>query len=100
MNDEDARLRRREVERGNLARKIIDNPLWMEAWTALEAKLMGAWKSSQTGQTERREMIYMQLRAAEEIRGVIETALQTGQIAEMQIDEHTREQHRRENRGA
>lgn len=93
MNKDDELSRRRESERGNKARQIIDNPLWDEAWTALESKLMDAWKSSQTGQMERRELIYLQLRAAAEVRGHIETVLETGQLAEMQLNEQQREQH-------
>ena len=54
---------------------------------------MDAWKSSRTGETERRELIYMQLRAAAEVRGHIETVLETGRLAEMQLDEQQREQH-------
>ena len=93
MDKDDELARRRERERASKAKQIIDNPLWDEAWIALESKLTEAWKSSQTGMAERRELIYMQLRAAAEVRGHIETVLETGQLAEMQLDEHTREQH-------
>ena len=100
MNPDDELGRRKERERGSKARLIIDNPLWDEAWIALDAKLTEAWKSSQTGMAERRELIYMQLRAAAEVRGYVEEILETGQLAEMQIDEHERERHRNEDRGA
>ncbi len=93
LDKDDELARRRERERASKARQIIDNPLWDEAWIALDAKLTDAWKSSQTGMAERRELIYMQLRAAAEVRGHIETVLETGQLAEMQLDEHNREQH-------
>lgn len=95
MDNDDEKARRRERERAAKARQIVDSPLWLEAWTTLEAKLTDAWKSSPTGMAERRELIYMQLRAAAEVRGYIEDVLQTGQLAEMQIDEHEREQHNR-----
>lgn len=95
MNEQDEIDRLRERERASKARQIIDSPLWAEAWTTLEAKLTDAWKSSQTGMTERRELIYMQLRAAAEVRGYVEDILETGKMAEMQLDEHTREQHSR-----
>ncbi len=100
MNREDEGARYKERERGAKARQIIDSPLWVEAWTMLEAKLTDAWRLSQTGQAERRELIYMQLRAAAEVRGYVEEILETGQLAEMQIDEHERERHRIEDRGA
>lgn len=93
MDKDDEVSRRRESERGRKAQQIIDSPLWEEAWTTLESRLMDAWKSSRTGETERRELIYMQLRAAAEVRGHIETVLETGRLAEMQLDEQQREQH-------
>jgi hypothetical protein len=93
MNPDDESERLRERERGSKARQIVDNPLWAEAWTTLDAKLTDAWKASQTGMSERRELIYLQLRAAAEVRGHIETVLETGQLAEMQLDEHERERH-------
>ena len=88
MNNEDEKARLLERERANKARQIIDNPLWDEAWTTLDSKLTDAWKASQSGQSERRELIYMQLRAAAEVRGHIETVLETGRLAEMQLNEH------------
>ncbi len=94
MDKDDELARRREREQASKAKQIVDNPLWDEAWTKLQTKLMGAWLTSETGQSERRELIYMQLRAAAEVRGHIETVLETGQLAEMQIDEHERERHR------
>lgn len=94
MNHPEEPQLRQERERGARARQIIDSPLWDEAWTTLELRLMEAWKSSQSGMAERRELIYMQLRAAAEVRGHIETVLETGQLAEMQLDEHERERHR------
>lgn len=100
MNREDEGARYQERERGAKARQIIDSPLWVEAWTTLETRLTEAWKLSSTGAAERRELIYMQLTAAAEVRGHIETVLETGQLAEMQIDEHERERHRIEDRGA
>ncbi len=96
MNNDDEGLRRQERERGSKARLIIDSPLWEEAWTELQTRLTEAWLRSQTGDAQRRELIYMQLRAAAEVRGHIETVLETGRLAEMQLDEHERERHRSE----
>ncbi len=94
MDSIDEGQRRQERERGAKARLIIDSPLWEEAWTVLQTRLTDAWLRSQTGDAARRELIYMQLRAAAEVRGHIETVLETGRLAEMQLDEHERERHR------
>ncbi len=86
MNREDELARRREIERANQAGEIIKHPMWDEAWTALESKLTDAWKASQTGQSERREMIYLQLRAAAEVRGYFEEIALTGAMASQQLE--------------
>lgn len=93
MDSDDEFARRRERERATKAQQILDNPLWGESWAELDARLTQAWKMSNSGQRERREMIYMQILAAAEVRGHIETILRTGTFAEMQLDEHTRSQH-------
>ena len=90
MNHDDEVARIRERERASKARLIIDSPLWAEAWATLTTRLIEAWKASQTGQAERRELIYLQLRAADEVRGYVETVLETGQLAEMPLNEHER----------
>lgn len=87
MADEHDRIKERE--RGHYARQIVDSPLWAEAWAALESRLMDGWRQSQTGATERRELIYLQLRAAYEVRAHIEQVLLTGQMAEMQLQERS-----------
>jgi len=86
MNREDELARRREVERANEAQTVISCPLWDEAWNTLETKLTEAWKASPQGQSERRELIYMQLRAAAEVRGHIEEVLVTGRLASEQLE--------------
>lgn len=91
MNRDDELARRREVERANEAQQIVSHPLWAEAWNVLEAKLTDAWKASPTGQSERRELIYLQLRAAAEVRGHIEEVLVTGQLASTQLERSTDE---------
>lgn len=91
MNREDELARRREVERANEAQTVISCPLWAEAWNTLETKLTDAWKASRTGEPERRELIYLQLRAAAEVRGHIEEVLVTGRLASEQLERSTDE---------
>ena len=76
-----------ERERGNLAKNIIDSPIWDESWQQFEDSLIGGWRMTRTGEAERREMIYAQIRAAEFARKHIEEIFRTGKLAEMQLDE-------------
>ena len=83
--------RNEEKERGKEAERLITSYLWDEAWETLEQSLLNGWRSTGTGQTERREMIYAQLKAAEFVRKYVEEALRTGRLAlEQERSEHER----------
>lgn len=89
--NEDQHKRLTERERAHQARIITEHPLWEEAWTALESRLMQGWLRTQTGEAERRELIYLQLRAASEVRAEFERILTTGRMAESQLLERSNE---------
>lgn len=89
MTDERDRIR--EVERARLAKQLTENPIWSESWDLLNTKLITAWSKTNTNETERREMIYAQLRAAESARAFIEEVITTGKMAEQQLERSSRE---------
>ena len=89
MHPDDEQKRLAERERGHRARQITEHPLWAEAWEAFEAAMMDGWRRSQTGEAERREQIYSQLRAGEFARKYIEGVFLTGEMAEMQLEERS-----------
>lgn len=76
-----------ERERGLKAKAILENPLWNEAWTQIESYLMEQWRNSRPDAATRRENIYLQYDAARAVRKHFESLLETGRMAEMQIEQ-------------
>ena len=96
MADEHERIE--EVRRGTQARAILDNPLWIEAWTELEGRLLKEWREAPAEDVEGREVLWLMLKIAERVQGHIKTVLETGQMAEMQIADLRKQRERRDGR--
>lgn len=79
----------KEREQAHLAKQITEHPLWLAAWTELEARLTDGWRNSRDEAAEHREFIYLQLKAARAVRRSFETLIETGQLAEMQLEERS-----------
>lgn len=77
-------------ERAHKAKQLLDNPLWAEAWTALETGLTQSWQNTQRSDSVRRENIYFQLDAARAVKRHFEQILLTGQMIEMQESTNVR----------
>lgn len=81
----------KETERGNRAKRILEDDLWLEAWAAIEANLLSGWRNSPARDAEGREALWMALKLAEQVRTLFESHMRTGQMAEMQLEKHGRE---------
>ncbi len=84
MSDDD-RARIRERERGHQASQILSNPLWAEAWSALEANLRAHMEEPSAPDEAvleaRRGLI-----VAKAIQRQIQTVMETGRLAEEQME--------------
>ena len=74
----------KDKERAILAQQILDNPIYQEAVSEVENRLVQAWQDTIVSQREDREKIYHMLLAMRDIKSQIEEVLTTGKLAEMQ----------------
>ena len=74
----------KDKERAILAQQILDNPIYQEAVSEVENRLVQAWQDTVVSQQEDREKIYHMLLAMRDIKSQIEEVLTTGKLAEMQ----------------
>jgi len=74
----------KDKERAILAQQILDNPIYQEAVSEVENRLIQAWQDTIVSQQEDREKIYHMLLAMRDIKSQIEEVLTTGKLAEMQ----------------
>lgn len=87
MSDDERSRLIEEVQRGDLARQIISNPLWAETFSVMEKHLVSMWIGAPAADVEGREACWRMLQAARNVRHNIERIMQTGKMAEQQIEE-------------
>ena len=68
--------------------RILDNPIYQEAVTLVENRLVQAWQDTVVSQREEREKIYQMLLAMRDIKSHIEGVFTTGKLAEMQEEKN------------
>jgi len=69
-----------EADRGRLAKAVLENPIYAESYALLEAELTRAWRSSRN--PDEREEIHQKLLMLDTVRGIVESVMRTGQLAE------------------
>ena len=88
MTNEEQELRGR-VARSERARAIIEDPLLVEAFEALDARFLAAWRQSPAGAADVRERIWHHIQALAEVRAELQSVLTDGSLARHQLDELT-----------
>ena len=83
MNDE-SKLQS-EYARGQEAKQLLEHPLLVEAFDAIQKEIDHQWKTSKANDADAREKLYLMNRLLLNLKGTIQTHVQTGQMAEIQI---------------
>jgi|TARA_Y100000296_G_scaffold84601_1_gene118278 hypothetical protein len=71
----------RERERGEKAKRLLENELLVEAWTNIEEKLMVEWRATGPDEMPRREDCWRTLRLLNKLESVFKTHIERGEIA-------------------
>ena len=69
------------------ARKLLEHPLIVQAFTDVETTYTKLWAATPADQTERREELYYALNGLRDVRSKLMAVLRDGRIAEMEISE-------------
>ena len=67
------------------AKRLLDEPLLVEAFTTVKAELTTAWENAPTRDTEGRERLYLMVRLLEKLRSHIRTVAEEGEIEAKRI---------------
>lgn len=78
---------REQMERGEKAASLLRNELLNEAFEALEADFIQAWKVSSVEDSQNRERLYMLCQNLSALRGYLEGVITSGKLAKAQLDE-------------
>lgn len=72
-----------EALRGRQAREVIDNPIYAEAWSALEAEIIRQWREARNAQD--REQLHQLLLMHERAKTALESVMRTGEVAAAEL---------------
>jgi hypothetical protein len=76
-----------EARRGEEARRLLEEPLLEEAFTAVDGALREAWTSTHDDAVAERERLWLMLKLLGRVRAHLVDALQTGRLANGQLAE-------------
>ena len=74
-------------QREEQAKRLLSEPLLVEAFTELEKNLKNTWEFSSVGDIEAREQVWLSLRLLERVRLHL-TSIETGEMARIQKEQH------------
>ena len=74
----------KRISKGNAAEKLLNDPIISEAFEKLEAKSNSAWVASGFEDNQKRETIYLSIRALGELRLELESMINSGKIAQQE----------------
>jgi hypothetical protein len=70
-----------EISRGNKAKQILEEPLFIEAIQKVRTELMNEWLNSDDKNSEQRENIFRMRRMLEVVLMQLQTVMETGKLA-------------------
>ena len=76
----------KEIQRGELAKRILEDPIFVEAVQKVSSELRQEWLSSPIRDTEGREKIYMMENMLNVLLVQIKSVMETGKLASKQIN--------------
>ena len=72
----------KRISKGNAAEKLLNDPIISEVFEKLETKYNSAWISSGLEDSQKRETLYLSIRALGELKLELESMINTGKIAQ------------------
>jgi len=76
-----------ESRRGREARRLLAEPLLIEAFVAVETGLKEAWLATAESQERERECLWLMLKLLARVRAHFLAAVETGRLAERQLEQ-------------
>lgn len=90
----------RDTIRSDRARQLLDDPLLNEGFSVLRDELIKAWLDSPIRDVEGRERLFHYVKLIDKLKGWLATVVETGGIAQYQIEALRRDRESREDMNA
>lgn len=85
MSDESQLLR--EVERASKARAVMESVIVKEALETIERDTLALWEQTGSRDTDARERLWMFYVVSRKFRNTLQQVMETGRMAELQLQE-------------
>ena len=76
-----------EVSRGKNAERILNDELFKESFSYLRKLYLGEWENSPARDKEARESLWVAIKMLGTVEGHLQTVMQTGKLANRQLEE-------------
>ena len=76
----------KEIQRGQQAKRILEDPIYVEAIQKVSQELDQEWINSPIRDTEGREKIYMMKKMLNVLHVQLKSVMETGKLATKQVD--------------
>ena len=77
----------KEQQRGQQAKRILEDPIYIEALQKVSQELDQEWINSPIRDTEGRERIYMMKKMLNVLHVQLKSVMETGKLATMQVNQ-------------
>jgi hypothetical protein len=79
-----------ELQRGENARRILDDPLFVEAIATIREEINHQWQKSPARDTDGRERLYLSRKMLDKIEGHLQSVMASGRLAQATLAERLR----------
>ncbi len=76
-----------ELDRGARAKEILENELYLEAWTSVEQALIQKWRDCPVRDKEGQHELKLMLKLLDDVKANLVHVLETGKFAESRLQE-------------
>lgn len=76
-----------ELQRGDMAAAVLDNPIYAESWDMVRAGIIAAWENCPIRDKEGQNELKLMLKVLGDVRKTVEQTMQTGKLARIQIEQ-------------
>lgn len=73
------------IMRGEEAKRLLENPLLIEAFEVIENEVNELWKTSPSADAEGREKLYLSLRLLGRLKAQIQSVVETGKVEQATV---------------
>ena len=74
-----------EVRRGAEASQLLANPILVEAFAKVEARIIAEWRAAAASDVEHQRNLLMLLKALDKVRGYLTQTAHTGKMASLEL---------------